>query len=134
MEQSKIDESVWEMKDMRSARQSSIRSSSEVIAAMINVGAFKPEKPEDALKLTIDFADRFVDYIYSGMPKPSFQVKVDVEVTDGKKKTRENTEFLKSKGLFWDKDKRCWRGNFDREYWNKIKDELTKDFTVKTVN
>ena len=133
-EQPKIDDSIWEQKDLRSARQSSIRGSADIIAAMINVGAYKPENPEDAINETIKFAKKFVDYIYEGMNKPNIPTKegakIFVQITDGKETTRDNKDFLKKKGFYWNKDDHRWQGNFDINYWNNIKKDIQYKFKI----
>ena len=108
MEQTKLNDEKWEQKDLRSARQSSIRGSAEIVAAMISVGAYKPQNPEDAIKLTIKFAEQFVDFIYKDMKKPLEKEKrVYVKLKSGKEKTIDHKDELAKLGFHWDKDKKA---------------------------
>jgi len=135
MEQTKLNDEKWEQKDLRSARQSSIRSSSEIIAAMISVGAYKPENPEEAIRMTIKYAQEFVDFIYKDMKKsqpPAGTKKyVRVKLTSGKEKTIDHKEELSQLGFHWEKELKAWTAKFDIDYWNKIKGKVVGKFNVK---
>ena len=135
MEQTQIDdETKWKMKDLRSARQTSVNVSADLISSMINMGILKPKDTDELFEILKRFADRVVGYIWQGMEIPlhGASARVHVEITDGKQKTIDHKEELRNLGFHWDATKKVWVGDFDQDYFEKKihKNELLKNFRV----